>query len=65
MGPTLSFDFRSRKSLPPGLYLLSKTGDTRVVVSERLSWLTALCDVQREALAEAGGKYVDGIWTPY
>ena len=66
MGPTLTFDFRSRKFLPPGLYLLSKTeGDTRVVASERLSWLTALCDAQREALAEAGGKYVDGIWTPY
>jgi len=64
IGPTLTFDIRSRKFLSPRLYLLSKRKETHNGQSS-ITWFTTLCDAQREAFAEARGKYVGGIWTPY
>jgi hypothetical protein len=65
MGPTLTFDFRSKKFLSPGLYLISKRKEThKTTVMAQLSLMTAMCDAPEKAIAEAGGEHVGGVWNP-
>jgi hypothetical protein len=68
MGPTLTFDDRSRKFLSPGLYLLSKRKrwkeSLETTVNAELSLLMARLVTQEKAIVKAGGEYVRGIWAP-
>jgi hypothetical protein len=64
VGPTLTFDFRKRKFLSPRLYLRSKNiSSEETTIFALYVWEVILADTREEALAEAGGRYVRGVWT--